>query len=309
MPFESNIINVGVENSFYSQGEDTDADDSITRIEGSLRELVHDLTEVKPGVVEDPRLPQLVAHLEVRTRHLRQSFSEAAHHLVAMFIDFMADENSFVEWLERRLRNDPSLLRDSLSRELAERGLPQEWVEPALRLCTPLLPVFLDQMRPSLPMMAQQLRDVMHKGLTDAAKSGHIRALKMATVPEVRIEWYRHLTFAVMEWPQGDLILGDSAVLFQLQGPRLFKPLVGEDDQMTQVYLPLGPGRIIVGSREDSLNLPPALVRAIARCSYEYFIASENTTPNTLLADQIGEDSYFVSKTDLDAIFKDSISK
>src|SRR5689334_9268550 len=80
-PFESNTLNVGVEREFYSIGTDTAADDAITDIEDSFSTLVRTLRDCAAQPVSDPKIPQLISHLEIRTRHLRQSLISATDYL------------------------------------------------------------------------------------------------------------------------------------------------------------------------------------------------------------------------------------
>ena len=73
-PFNTNIANVGVESSFYTEGDDTEVDDRITDAEVEFSQRVRQLRTIMPGQVSDPRLASFIAHLEVRTRHVRQAF-------------------------------------------------------------------------------------------------------------------------------------------------------------------------------------------------------------------------------------------
>ncbi|MEW6746401.1 MAG: DUF4238 domain-containing protein [Planctomycetota bacterium] len=83
-PFNANITKVGVEGQFYVQGADTSVDDLITDAEARFSTVVRDLRTGVPPTVVQPELPRLLAHLEVRTRHLRQCFLQAAGFLVSL---------------------------------------------------------------------------------------------------------------------------------------------------------------------------------------------------------------------------------
>lgn len=124
-PINTNIINIGVEGLFYTNGNDTKADDMITTAEQIFSNLVKDLRTSPPMRVSDPRIPELIAHLEVRTRHFRQNFLLTGDYIVSRFLDFMVDEDFFAGYLERTLRNDPSILRKAISDELEKYDLPK----------------------------------------------------------------------------------------------------------------------------------------------------------------------------------------
>jgi len=72
-PFNSNVRNIGVESHFYTEGDDTRADDVITEAEPEFAALVQRLRDSDLGIVREPQLPRFIAHLEVRTRHLKIS--------------------------------------------------------------------------------------------------------------------------------------------------------------------------------------------------------------------------------------------
>lgn len=298
--FNSNITNVGVEGFFYTAGDDTQADDLITDAEGRFSELVRNLRISVPATVSDPELPRLIAHLEVRTRHLRESFLQASDFLVSRLLDFVSDGEAFVAYLERRLRSDPSMLRELFSNELAKLGLPETFLEPLLQLCTPLLPTVMAQIRPELPKLAQAVRSILPKILDDAAKSGHIRALKKAISPEIRTRRYDSLSYAIVDATDDNLILGDSEVLFHVEGSRPYKAFLDKDDVLKAVFLPLTPRKALVGTRKGFSVLPPGLRQALAHCSLEYFIAAENSDANNLLKDQIGEDAPLLTREELE---------
>ena len=301
-PFTTNIINVGVESLFYTEEDDTQADDLITDAEGPFSTLVHTLRTTTPAAVSDPDIPRLIAHLEVRTRNLRQSFLRTGDFLISKLLDFMADDQAFIAHLERQLRKDPSILRDSMSKELAKQGLPQVLLQPLMQLTGPILPALMAQLRPMLPKFAEALRVTLPKTLKDAAKSGHIRALKKTISPELKTQQYESLAYSVVQASDRPLLLGDSVVLFRVRGPRPYKTFLNMDDVLSSVILPLSSTRALVGARERVDVLPPDLPRATARCSLEYFIAAERSDANNDLKDEIGEDAVLLTRVEMEAI-------
>lgn len=306
-PFNPNIANVGVEGYFYTTEDDTEADDLITKAEGAFGALAETLRKIQPAKVSDPKIPQLIAHLEARTRHLRQGFLRAGDHLVQRMLDFVSDEKAFLGFVERRLKNDPSILRESFAKELTSRGLPQELLEAMVELGKPLLPVMIDRLRPQLPIMAKSLRHAMEKTLKDAAKSGHIRALKQGIAPVAKVERYRDLAYAVVDVLDENLILGDSVLLFHVDPPKVYKPFLEKGDALKSVYLPLSARRLLIGTSADTWSHPSGLRESIARCSLEYFIAHEDTPENSVLADHIGESAALITTAELEEIIASTI--
>jgi hypothetical protein len=75
-PFESNIINVGVEKNFYSE-DDSTIDEKITDAERGYAELLNELRRIKKSeLINKEMLPYFIAHLEIRTRNVRESLIE-----------------------------------------------------------------------------------------------------------------------------------------------------------------------------------------------------------------------------------------
>lgn len=308
-PINTNIINVGVEGLFYTDGSDTKADDLITTAEEIFNNLVKELRTSSPMRVSDPRIPELIVHLEVRTRHLRQSFLRAGDYIVSRFLDFMGDEDFFVGYLERSFRNDPSILREALADELEKRELPKAMLETMMEVSSPLLPALIEQLKPTLRQDAAYLRCVLPKKLREASKSGHIRALKKGASPEVRMQRYKNLTYELVDVQESSLILGDSAVLFHVEGPRPYKAFIDKDDGLNAVILPLTSRRLLFGAREGFPMSGHIWPEAIARCSLEYFIANENSYANRLLQGLIGEDATLLTRAELEDIISEIMNE
>ena len=259
--------------------------------------------------VADPQIPELIAHLEVRTRHLRQSFLQAGDYLVSRLLDFMSDEDSYADYLERTFRNDPSMLRQALAVELEKSGLPETMLETILEVSSPLLPALIEQLKPTLRQSSAHLRSELPKTLRVAAKSGHIRALKKGVSPEVRIQRYKDLTYEVVDVQEGGLILGDAAILFHVEGAKPYKAFVDRDDGLNAVILPLTSTRLLVGAREGFCVSGHNWPEAIARCSLEYFIADEISNTNRLLQGRIAEDAAPLTRAELEEIFTEIMNQ
>jgi hypothetical protein len=299
-PSNPNIINVGVEGRFYTEGQDTEADDLITSAEGTFGTLIRDLRADLSAPLSDPQLPLMIAHLEVRTRHLRENFLQTSEALVSRLLDFLSDDEVFAAFLIRRFQSDPSMFLESFAEEFAKHKLPKELLDPFMQLVAPLFPALIQQQRTQFPQFAAVLRLALPRILKNAAKSGHIRTLKRSIAPELRVQRYTLLTYAVVKAIETPLILGDSVVLFDVQGPRRYKAFLDRDDTLNAVLLPLDPGRVLVGARDGFTGAPSGLREAIARCSLEYFIATENSCANELLRDQIGMDAALLTQAELE---------
>ena len=174
-PFKSNIVNVGVEGGFYADEHDSEVDDLITAAESKFSMLVRSLRAHTVSSLSDPMLPELITHLEVRTRHLRENFLHTGNFIVAGLLDFMSKEDAFADWLIRKIFDEPELIRQACEKELADRNLPQSFLEPMVQLSMRLGPSLINRQKNELPTLASMLKPIVAKRLKEAAKSGHVK--------------------------------------------------------------------------------------------------------------------------------------
>ena len=182
LPFEANITKVGVESEFYNENEDTEADDLITKDEATkFAGLVRAIRDGEPSSLSDPRLPQLIAHLEIRTRHLRQNFVRMSDIAGSWLFNFMSsDSDGFADLLKRYCLKDSSWLHRSFS----ERPkLSHELREYITTHYESLILETIDQLRPEFPNLAAESGPVLIGQMRQWIKSEHLEALKAADHP------------------------------------------------------------------------------------------------------------------------------
>ncbi|HSY47307.1 MAG TPA: DUF4238 domain-containing protein [Thermoanaerobaculia bacterium] len=303
VPFECNTLNVGVEREFYTIGADTAADDAITDAEGPFNRLVNSLREAQPQRVSQPQIADLIAHFEIRTRHLRLAFSSATDYLLRALAAFLADTHAATEYFTRKARTDPALLRKPLADAL---GWPQDVVDWFVATAPP--EIFNEAFAPWLPLLSDMIQNRLRGELPAIMKKSHIRALKSTVSPVARADALRNLAYATVAHPSGDLILGDSIVLFEVTGSRPYKKLLEGSDELKAVYLPLSPRLVLVGATDPNWGVPSNLPDAIARCSFEYFISDRVTSTHELRQARIGETAALLSNDELDDIVNSSLS-
>jgi len=305
LPFEANITKVGVESEFYNEDEDTEADDLITKDEAiKFAGLVRAIRDGEPSSLSDPRLPQLIAHLEIRTRHLRQNFIRMSDIAGSwLFNSMSSDGDTFADSLKRYCLEDPSWLRRSFS-ERPE--LPRELREYITEHYESLISETIDQLRPELPNRAAELKLILLDEMRQWIKSKHLEALKQPIALEQRVQYYKNLAYTILQTNE-PLILGDSIVLFQVDGPRPYRPFFDGIDALNAVYLPLTPERVLIGARPSFVPVTTDLQKAIARCSLELFIAAENSEPNRSLQEIVGRDAEHCTREEMEAVIRKAL--
>lgn len=234
-----------------------------------------------PGV----EVSECVASLSIRTKHLRDAFRSSTEFLLEALSDYLTDYANF----KKLLLNDTEMVSTELDKFVENAAVPQ-WQKDVFRQVAPsLLPAALDQQRPEMEALFRTYFDEVRKVLPDAVKQGHIKSLARNPVPEPRARDYGRLRWYVRHTDR-PLVLGDVGCIFETTGSRRFKPLDDNRDELIGVLLPIASRRIVVGTRYSvmpQIDLK-TINRAVARCSYEFFVCSEPAPDKAALHTSIG---------------------
>ena len=303
VPFNTNIINVGEEGRFYTYDSDTEADDLITKAESEFSDLLHSIREGVASSLSDPRLPRMIAHLEIRTRHLRANLEKLSKFVTSSILDFVEDQDAFADKMKEVFYGNASTWRSRLAKGFSEAGIPPHLLDLFVESAMSEQPTLIDQQKSYFSKFAAALRPLLSNMLTQTAKSNHIEALKQSIAPKEKVEKYRDLIYKILPNTEKEpLILGDSVVLFRVDGVRPYKTYLDANDKLVAVYLPLDSARVLVGARQHHDTLPADLREAIAGCSLEHFIAAENTKANRMLQGAIGTHAALLTQEEIKAV-------
>jgi Protein of unknown function (DUF4238) len=313
-PFNTNIINVGVEGYFYSQDGDNQVDEEITEAEMSrFALLINTLRNSKGEVTVDPiEIAELIVHLEVRTRHFRQTILNTIEYLYGMMFKFLDDRHAFGNYLRKRL---PVLMKHQFNKELKSQysKISAELLETLLIETQPLIEQqiesYLESLLDNLSTTTEQIKTVLLPILKDLNKAGHIKALKKSIAPLEKIRWYQNLQFYVLPSLSTNIPLGDSVLVFQVEGEGQFKPFTEKDDRIEAIYLPLSPNLVLVGTKMGTTPDISKLPMATVQCSLEYFISDSQNVINNNLHNHIGEKACFLLEDQLDDVLTKAIDE
>jgi hypothetical protein len=292
LPFEGNTRHIGVEQDFYARGEDRTVDETITDAE--TEEFVRTVNEARlasPGNMVAGGFPRLLAHFEVRSRHLRQNFREVSEQLWSEILSTLDRPGEFLGLIQKHVEQNPQSLVQTARTTLREKGLSEDEAESLAARVKQNLPAAMEELTPDVTRALANLRAFLPQALAHASKTGHINALAKSIAPDPRVAGYQRLNFSIVTVPTEGLILGDCGVIFQVSGSKAFKSFSEKGDDIIAAILPITENRAVVGSRGQYDFDPIAVRRAIARCSHEFFIAHQRSTVNDVLAKEIGLDS------------------
>ena len=291
------IKSVGVEKGFYDSPDQTSADEAITRDEPRFADLVRTLrTYSHTSPVIDARIPDLLVHLSTRTRALRSWTTTTFLALMEQATSHLLNPIA----LQQIVQNE-SLVRTAIAANVDHLNLPPAVTEMLPALITAGLPHLSADWFPDVQNVVRQLVDQTISEIPMQLRTGHNRTLGgLRSGP--RNEAFQQLTWHVCSTAT-PLLLGDSALIVEIDGPQPFKTLNDAPDHLRAAYLPLGPMRVLVGRPQHDLS-PVDVARlndAIARCSYEFFVSNDSITDPTL-HDGIGQWAGLLSRAEVEAL-------
>lgn len=305
-PRSANIQDVGLERYFYAINSEPDLDDKISDAERDVyAPLVDNLRagNLSAAVVES--IPGLLAHLEIRSRHVRQNMQSMIDECATGILDHLSDPANLGALSKEHLRPGSAIF----DKTLAEQGISQQQMqallamdesalerifEPLVDIFASLMPVHLNRIKTSIPEMI---------------KGSHVRILNESVSPAAPAHRFSALHYSVHKFGPGDLPLGDSIVLFHLRGERSFKPFMDKDDELVHVVLPLASDKYLVGTTNTSLSSPlQNLPLEIAKCSMGYFICAHQSERAADLQAQIGSNASWLSAREMSTLLGEVFS-
>jgi hypothetical protein len=306
-PFQTNIINIGVEKYFYGGDGELSADEVITDFEGEYAPLLDELMAYKETVeISDLRIPNFITHLVIRTKHIRDSFRESTEYLAELIRQYFSDFNN----IKKAMLGNPEMIRDNI--EKGFRDHPE--LLPYKHFLMPLLPKilfnYINNNKGELLKFCQDYFDMIKKVVPKAMKEGHIKGLTQSLTPEARVEDYNSLRWFIYNSNEL-LILGDIGCLIEVEGERRFKFMNVEDDVIKNIFLPISKRQILIGTSLSAITRVyiNILNETIAKCSREFFISSEYCPVKQSLVNLLGSETGIYSKEEVEQIAKNIFYK
>ena len=292
--FKTNTTNVGVEGHFYTDG-DLDADEVVTDTEGEFSDLVSELRSGSLASLSDPLIPRMIVHFEIRTRQFRENLLHLGQQGIGGILERLAG-NRGTERLIAYCRDNPAILDAAIEKAVAAGNLNPQLAGHVKAL----MPGMIKNDQAGRDAMIRYLRPRVAGEFSTVAKRSHIEALQKSTSPPKRVERLARLKYQVAGVGNTALILGDAIVLFHMEAPREYRNVHEHKYGLRNVYLPLSPSRLLVGTSENSATVPADMNRRIAQCSLEFFVARDESAHNRALHREIGCEASFLSDRDID---------
>ncbi|HYX71792.1 MAG TPA: DUF4238 domain-containing protein [Nitrososphaera sp.] len=296
--FEPNIKGISAERYFYGKQGEVSADDEITELEGEYGAFIDELREKDDGVqIHDSRVVEFIAHLCIRTKHLRDSLRESSEFLMDKISEYLSDYDN----IKKFILGNPKLAEEVVGKMMDEHQFPPVYKDMLIMLVTQWAPILLDENQSEFKMMVESLVEPFKNMIPKALKQEHIKLLAQHPIPEPRVEDYKKLRWFVYA-PANSVILGDVGVLIETSSTKRFKSLNDKDDEIRNIFLPISSNRVIVGTPLSYPKINFDINEVIAKCSREFFISSTRSSEMDSLHLKIGEESEVISKEELEQI-------
>ena len=294
--FQSNIKNIGIENLFYSEASETDLDDKITDREMKIYSPLIDRLRLNLINTSDiVHICEMLAHFEVRSRHMRINSKNLMAEATNKIIEILSDKETVTNIVSKLVTVDSDLFQAALK----ERGVTESMLNELIKLN----PNVLEQCRHNIvhtmcnAMTAH--RATIPKLIAELAKNSHLKTLNSSIAPEKRVQRFSELYFSVKKYPPQNLPLGDSIVIFNVEGERPYKAFLDKKDKLLSVILPLSPSLYLEGSSRNTNTSHANLGLEIARCSIEYFISNKNDPTAQSHKKEIGINSHWLTSNEI----------
>lgn len=305
-PSNPNIKNVGIQVDFYSEDNESTLDDLITDAENEYAPYVEELRG-NDGTKEIDRKKAalLIAHLEGRTKSLRDSFRNAGTLLLGKVTEYLKDDRNCEKFVKIRVDAEA----DSIIEErLKEAKIPKTLIPLYKPKCMSMIKEKIPEMTADMAFTMRQLSQNMGPLLEKSAKSGQIKALISNHSPPIKASAYEKLDYQVISTGGLVMPLGDSAVIFHIEGEPAFKPYYEVDRKLLAVLLPISSNQLLVGATNNyEINLD-VIKLAIATCSSIYFISNQQSSENDDLAKHISETAAMISEAEIQDILSSLVS-
>lgn len=290
-PVESNTRDVAKQKFFHGDPSNSPLEYAVAKAETSLAELVQRLRSGNANREDFKTVPELVVHLWVRTKNIRDGFAVTCRGLLDLLQE-MLEECKRDDSLRRAME---ALLVPAIENELrapqteAFMGLgPVQRLRIRMgmrrmiargRLPTELLPYLQSQ------------RHLLDTSVDDAGRNAQLSSLSKELAPCARVEELSLLHWGVVPARGARLVLGDVVVIAETERRSEYVNLTAADDNfpLVGVVLPLTPESALVGSRGAITSIEARKINeASAALSRDFFVASQRTTAEERLLRVLG---------------------
>lgn len=241
---------------------------------------------------------------------MRQSFLEMSNYLVDRLLEFISNEEKFFKYALQEIKDEKSLIHKDFIEEFEKHGFPKKAAKDWIKSEPKKLELLLNHLKPIFPSIAENYKSILSsQNVSKWIKTGHVNVLKKTISPDIRISIYEKMNYSIKEVPGDNLILGDSAILFKVNGEKRYKTFIDKEDIVLTILLPLSPKRLLIGSVDERGINYDELQTKIASNSLEYFIASNKNEKFLSLQKMVGKEAHLLTEGKIEELVKETFTR
>ena len=300
--------NKGAERFFYGL-EDSTVDTAITESETKYASLVHQLrqhTSSTSLASSRDAVAELVSHLFVRTKHVRDSGKEAFDIMLNM-LEQIQDAANFKSFMRNSIKANSSMIADDFKKRFREATPEQQQIistklKENPNLISDLFEVMVEGEYINNPFNEEPFTSFREESAS-FTKDAHIKALEGSIAPKVRTEQLSQLNWFIYFERDADFILGDEVVFCRTASGQ-YGPIVNASSETNCIFIPISSEHVLIGATVDDIpSINSSLLNEEnAAISREFFIANQSTQREKFYASLIGKKSSITSSIEMDAI-------
>ncbi|WP_223563860.1 hypothetical protein [Pantoea agglomerans] len=279
-----------------------------TRLESDYASIINKIREQPFAEFDKSDLAKIVYHFELRTNNLRRSFFSSSK----IFLDEMTGRFLKIDVLKPLIEKElkRSILNGSVIADVFDNlGIPKQNRDALFEHILPMIEINIESYINSvIEPIKNSFKLSVNEKLKSAIKEGHINGMLMNTSKNPKLEVYEKLNYSVIK-TNFNLILGDSIVFFEFENLREFKPFYDIKNNLNSVYLPISSNLFVFGTKNNSEPKIEIFNEMGAKCSSEFFIASEISSDFSTLQHHIGKNCDLLTDTEMQNILNNVIAE
>lgn len=297
--FETNIVNIALEKYFYGNDECPEVDDKITEMESELATITDQLRSRGQGKIDDTHgICNLIAHLVVRTKHIRESLRKPATVFADKLFDRLADRKT----VHKMILSNREIVDNAVKDVSSKVPLNKKQKKQLREFIYANIPLFLDANMGAIEAVSRKVRNGITANSDEWAKSGHIKALSGNVVSTARVEQLCGLEWYLCNVDR-HIILGDIGCVFAVDDAKtVYRSLFFEKDTLIAAYLPIAYNRLVIGTSIPGFPSVDnnQINSIIAAKSIDFFISNMRDETSQHLSNLIGTDADLLSEESIE---------
>ena len=316
-PLWTNIVNVGVQKSFFTS-EYFDGDKTVTELDGEFAVVADELRGRTGGLNGTCAVNacRLFAHLEVRQGATERVIREMWTAAMSTFSSYLRDQNNLQEWLRKPMLLYPNCASaieakcmDRLRQTRVRRRVPPVDLRAMIHFAVVYVNSFKSMVAADAEVTGADPRFVANEYadrieheevLEDGIVYNRSKQMLLAGGAKSRVEGYKRFVWKAVRLSK-DIVLPDSMVFHEVTDSPLVQNYLYAPATQAASYLPLSSRSMLVGrSKAHSPMLPSAgrMRYLAARASTDFFVAAERKDAYGDLASLIGKHRAFAALDD-----------